>query len=272
MNNNEPRKGKISKILDYLSCVLKRKMLAFLLGVKSSSLYTLKSSIKKDYYFVLDKETHNFLAVFGLYSRDMLVGYNNISKKTMDKKIETLNGANERFLSEILTFVHFLDISNFKPMLTKTTSHYYLLVVNDIEYVIQKNNYIYEHKTDDVTHSYSQESYVTVVDNELVFFSTMPNLFLTLDKNNLMHGKVLPNNNDTSTMIKNFDLDIIFDDLKLLITGKGLKNPGVKLLKPYDDAINFMKDAYLNLHYKGWQEVGHPKTPEDVQLLKMIAI
>lgn len=272
MNENEPRKGKITKVLDYLSCVLKRKMLAFMLGVKSSSLYTLKSSIKKDYYFILDKQTDVFLAVFGLYSRDMLVVYNDISKKIMDKKIETLNGANDRFLSDLLTFVHFLDISIFKPVLTKTTSHYYLLVVNDVEYVIQKNNYIYEHKTDDVTHSYSQESYVTVVDNELVFFSTMPNLFLVSDKNNLMHGKVLADNNDTSTMIKNFDLDIIFDDLKLLITGKGLKKPGVKFFKPYDEAIIFMKDAYLNLYYKGWQEVGHPQTPEDVQLLKMIAI
>lgn len=100
----------------------------------------------------------------------------------------------------------------------------------------------------------------------------MPHLFIVSEKNNLMHGKVLTNNNDASIMIKNFDLDLIFDDLKLLITGKGLKKPGVKLLKPYDESIIFMKDAYLNLYYKGWQEVGHPQTPEDVQLLKMIAI
>jgi hypothetical protein len=271
MNANDSKKGWIAKTLDYLSCILKRKMLSFLLGVKSSSLYTLKSSIKKDYYFILDKKTHTFLAVFGLYNRDMLVGYNDLSKKIMDKKIELIIGTGELFLSELLTFVHFLDIATFKPVLTKVTSRYYLLNINDIEYIIQKNNYIYEHETGSETHSYSQESYVTIVDNELMFFSTMPKLFLVFDKKNLMHGQVSADN-DTSTVIKNFDLDIIFDDLKLLVTGKGLKQPGVKLLKTYDDSINFMKDTYLNLYYKGWQEVGHPQTPDDVHLLKMIAI
>lgn len=271
MNANDSKKGWIAKTLDYLSCILKRKMLSFLLGVKSSSLYTLKSSIKKDYYFILDKETHTFLAVFGLYSRDMLIGYNDLSKKIMDKKTEPLSRSGEHFLSELLTFVRFLDIPSFKPVLTKVTSHYYLLVINDIEYIIQKNKYIYEHEVDSETHSYSQESYVTIVDNELMFFSTMPKLFLIFDKKNLMHGLVSADN-DTSTAIQNFDLDIIFDDLKLLVTGKGLKQPGIQLLKTYDNSMNFMKESYLNLYYHGWQEVGQPETPEDVQLLKMIAI
>jgi hypothetical protein len=272
MKENEPKKGRIAKILDYLSCILKRKLLAFLLGVKSSELYTLQSSLKKDYYFILDKHTHTFLAVFVLGRSDMLVGYNDISKKIMDKKFEPLGGASERFLSETLQFVHFLDIASFKPVLTKTISHKYLLVINEVEYAIQKNTYTYEHEVDNVTHYYSQESYVTVKDNELMFFNTFPHLFLVSDKNDVIHKKALLNKNDTDPIIQNIDLDLIFDDLKLLISGKGLTKKGISVLHNYDKAINLMKDYYLNSHYHGWQEVGYPQTPEDVQLLKMIAI
>lgn len=269
MNETEPYKGRIAKIFDYLSCILKRILLGFLLDVKSSSLYTLKSSLKKDYYFILDKDTDTFLAVFGLFHRDhraMLVGYNDISKKIMDKRFEPLNGASERFLSETLKFIHFLDIASFKPVLTQTISHKYLLVINEVEYVIQKNNYTYEHEVDNVTHSYSQESYVTIKNNELMFFNTMPSLILVSDK------KVLLNKNDTESIVQNIDLDIVFDELRFLITGKGLSKSGIYVLHKYDKAINLMKDAYLNCYYRGWQEVGHPQTAEDVQLLKMIAI
>lgn len=272
MYETETLKGKIVKIFGYLSCVLKRKKLALLLDIKLTDLYTLQSSLKKDYYFILDNDTHTLLAVFDLNCRNMLIGYNYFSKKIMDEKFKTLNGSSERMLTELLDFINLLDTPSFKPVLIKKTIYKYLLILNDVEYVIQKNNYIYEHEMNGLTYSYSQESYVTIIDNKLKFLNNIPCLFLVSDANDLTHKNLAPFKNDTDIIIKNVDLDIVFDDLKYLVTGKSLINSSKFVLHEYDKSINLMKEFYLNSYYNGWQEIGYPQTKEDIQLLKMIAI
>lgn len=119
MYETETLKGKIVKIFGYLSCVLKRKKLALLLDIKLTDLYTLQSSLKKDYYFILDNDTHTLLAVFDLNCRNMLIGYNDFSKKIMDEKFKTLNGSSERMRTELLDFINLLDTPSFKPVSLK---------------------------------------------------------------------------------------------------------------------------------------------------------
>lgn len=123
-----------------------------------------------------------------------------------------------------------------------------------------------------LTYSYSQESYVTIIDNKLKFLNNIPCLFLVLDANDLTHKNLSLLKKDTDIIIKNVDLDIVFDDLKYLVTGKSLINSSKFVLLEYDKSINLMKEFYLNSYYNGWQEIGYPQTKDDIQLLKMIAI
>lgn len=55
-----------------------------------------------------------------------------------------------------------------------------------------------------------------------------------------------------------------------LVKGKGRN--GDQLFFNHENIIQSMKNHYLDTYYHGWKELGYPKTIQDVQLLKMIAI
>lgn len=260
-------KSLIVKFFDYLTVVKKRNFFASFTGIKTSKLYTIQSSISNDLFFILEKGTSDFLAVSGYDRKHMVIGYNDLSKKVIDSKFEQFNGVVENITNEMLSYVRFLDISTFNPVLEKSSVHKYLMIINNVEYCIQKNIYIYsDHLNDDFTEYYYQEFYILVKNDELMFTSITPNFSLSIINTN--NEIVVPTPNGFNQT--NADLDLIYDGLVSLV--KGTDRHGSKIVFNAEQTIQNMKEHYLDKHYHGWKELGYPQTPEDVQLLKMIAI
>lgn len=255
------------KFFDYLTVVKKSNFFASFTGIKTSKLYTIQSSISSDLFFIMEKVTNNFLAVSGYKRKHMVIGYNDLSKKVIDSKFNKFNGVVENIINEMLSYVRFLDISTFNPVLEKSTVHKYFMLIDNVEYCIQKNIYIYsDHLNDDFTEYYYQEFYILVKNNELMFTSIIPNFSLSIINTN--NELVIPTPNGFNQT--NADLDLIYDGLVSLV--KGTDRHGSKIVFNAQDTILKMKEHYLDKYYHGWKELGYPKTPEDVQLLKMIAI
>lgn len=267
LSESGKRKSLIVKIFDYLTAMKKNKFVASFLGVKNASLYTLKSSISSDLFFLIEKNTSNFLAVSGYDRKPILIGYNHLSKNVIDSKFDQFSGVSEKITHEMLAYIQFLDISNYKPVLEKFSVHKYIMIMNNVEYYIQKNVYIYKNDLDkDVIEYYYQEFYTCINNDQLMFSNITPKFSLSiLNKNNDINAS-------TSYLVEqtNNDLDLIYDGILILI--KGTDREGSKIFFNYEQSIQRMKERYLNEYYHGWQEIGYPQTTEDVQLLKMIAI
>lgn len=265
--NNHKEKSKIVKFFDYLTTVRRRKFLASFMGVKKSNIYALQSSISSDLFFIIEKNTSNFLAVSSYDSKPFLIGYNHLSKKVIDSKFTPFNGIAELIINEMLDYIKFLDISRYNLTLENISVNKYVIIIDNVEHFIQKNVCTYKNNLDnDVVEYYYQEFYTCIKNNTLMFTGIIPDFSLSLQKYNT------DLNADTLGIIEqtNNDLDLIYAGMVTLIKGKGRN--GDQLFFNHEDIIQSMKNHYLDTYYHGWKELGYPKTIQDVQLLKMIAI
>lgn len=258
------KKGWIVDLFDYLTVLKKKKFVASLIGVKPSSLYTIRSSIAHDLFFVIDKEDNRFLAVSGYDRKPILIGFEDLSMHLIDTRFEPFESINQRMIDDMLTFLAFLDISSFKPVLHKTTIRKYLIISDRGEYCFQKNTYIYKNKLDKFCEYYSQDIFTIVKDNQIFFIdSNIPQLSLSVETD----AKFEPN---LALKQDNHDLDIIYDGLVGFFSKH--KTTNIPSLHSYDVSLKIFKEHYLDTCYKGWKEFGFPQTNEDIQVLKMIAI
>lgn len=252
-------------MFDYFAAIKEIKFVANVLNISKSKLDFIESSVSSNLFFITTKQDAHIVAISGYDKNPTLIGYDEAFKVRYASEFEAFDQYAQSFVSNLVTFVNFLEINDLNFSHYSSVSYEYLLFMNGKEYKIKRYTYLYTNKlVNGVATTYKQEFYIIKKDEKLYFMGVQ----LSPSQLSANFGNINISTRTADEFI-NHDLERIYDGIVALLHSDKKKGNS---FTDCEHLVDMTKRYYLDTYYRGWRELGVPTTKEEVQLLKMIAI